>query len=98
MSVLPSYSPEKAILEPSGEKCGLLSTPGELVRRMARPPSRGTDQMSPAKANATDSLLRVGSRISIGLGPGSNAASSDGLKVKRSVSAHICAQVSKCGR
>ena len=47
-SVLPSYSPVKAIAEPSGEKWGSLSTPTPVVSRVARPPLRDTVQMSPA--------------------------------------------------
>src|SRR4030042_27421 len=47
-STLPSYSPVKAIREPSGEKTGLVSTPGPEVILWDAPPSRGTFQRSPA--------------------------------------------------
>ena len=39
-SVLPSYSPAKARVWPSGEKMGAVSMPTPVVRRSARPPSR----------------------------------------------------------
>src|SRR5450755_3369381 len=47
-STLPSYSPVKAIWEPSGENFGFVFTPAPAVIRLASPPSRGTLQRSPA--------------------------------------------------
>src|SRR5438045_742288 len=49
--MLPSYSHVKAINEPSGEKMRPISVPGELVRRSAFPPERGTLHRSPAYEN-----------------------------------------------
>src|SRR3954464_3299957 len=46
-STLPSYSPVKANVLPSGENTGSLSKPGPDVRREATPPSRPTCQRSP---------------------------------------------------
>ena len=61
------------MVEPSGEKYGLSSVPGELVNRVASPPDRETIQRSPAKLNTIDVRLMVGCCISNGFGPGSNA-------------------------
>ena len=47
-SVLPSYSPEKASVPPSGENAALLSAPAPAVRRVAMPPLRLTVHKSPA--------------------------------------------------
>jgi len=47
-STLPSYSPVKAIVPPSGEKIGMASSPTPFVNREARPPVRATVHRSPA--------------------------------------------------
>src|SRR5271163_345312 len=47
-STLPSYSPVKAIWEPSGENFGFVFEPAPAVSRLASPPVRGTLQRSPA--------------------------------------------------
>ena len=60
-SVLPPYSPLKAIHFPSGESFGLLSLP-TLVNRRAAPPARSTTQMLPAYENAICVALMVGLR------------------------------------
>src|SRR4051794_40201612 len=61
-SVLPAYSPLKAIDLPSGEKCGFDVSPWKLVRRRAMPPARSTIQMLFAYANAICVALTVGER------------------------------------
>src|SRR5205085_7120226 len=48
--------------DPSGEKCGSVSTPGVAVRRRAEPPLRPTTHRSPAYSKATRSLLTAGWR------------------------------------
>ena len=60
--MLPPTVAVNAILEPSGEKYGSVSTVGVAVRRRACPPLRETVQRSPPYANATRSLLTVGCR------------------------------------
>src|SRR5688572_20382136 len=61
-SVLPPTVAVNAILEPSGEKYGSVSTVGVAVRRRAWPPARLTAQRSPAYWNAMSSRLTVGWR------------------------------------
>src|SRR6266550_673430 len=51
MSTLPSYSPVKASVSPSGDKYGRVSMPGPTVRRVAVPPCRLTVHRSAAYAN-----------------------------------------------
>src|SRR5207253_5230695 len=60
-SVLPSYRPVKAIIDPSGENFGPASTPGCDVRRRTFVPSRLATQRSFAYAKAMWSLLTAGS-------------------------------------
>src|SRR5262249_38096160 len=59
-SVLPSYSPVKAIIVPSGEKIGLVSTPIPVVRRLASPPARSAIHRSRAELKTTLEPLTVG--------------------------------------
>src|SRR5215472_11079399 len=66
-SVLPSYSPVKAIQRPSGENFGAYSLPMPFVSLAASPPSRETIHKSPAYEKTMCVLLNVGSRISRGL-------------------------------
>src|SRR6185503_11618707 len=61
-SVLPPTVAVNAILEPSGEKYGSVSTVGVAVSRRACPPVRATAHRSPAYSNATSSRLTVGWR------------------------------------
>src|SRR5215213_7329100 len=61
-SVLPPTVAVNAILDPSGEKYGSVSTVGVAVSRRAWPPARATDHRSPAYSNATSSRLTVGWR------------------------------------
>src|SRR4030095_12437614 len=64
-SVFPATVAVKAILEPSGENCGSVSTPGVAVRRRAWPPLRETTHISLAYSNATRSRLTAGCRRSL---------------------------------
>src|SRR5262245_29444019 len=68
-SVLPSYCPVNAIIEPSGEKHGLVSMPALVVSRVASPPSRPTVHKSPPYTKAIWVLLTVGLCSSSGAGP-----------------------------
>jgi hypothetical protein len=46
------FDRENAIRRPSGEKTGMVSSLGVLVRRLAVPPARSTSQIFPAYVNA----------------------------------------------
>src|SRR5689334_22127415 len=50
------------MVEPSGEKCGKLSSPRAVVSRCAVPPDFGITQMSPPYTNAMCVAETVGNR------------------------------------
>ena len=84
-STLPSYSPLKAISDPSGEKTGLFSAPAPTVSLLASPPSRPTLHRSPAYTKTMCVRLNVGFWDRINELALSSARQSPQLRMKKRV-------------